>query len=165
MDLQKKYMFMAICVVISACAFMLTLGPNLSLAKEKKKKPLKDPFQLVFAEDQQLGTPASTYYTVPDNKRLVIQFASAFVDAYGVEFPIISIETSVDSTLAKHYLMMNKAGSVFSSGYFVGSQQMRVYADPGTTLTITIEPISECTNGTCGHFNFDISISGYLEKD
>jgi hypothetical protein len=169
MNLQKKNMLMAIGAVISACALMLTLGPNLSLAKEKEKEFSKDPFQLVFAENQDNGVEASTNYTVPDNKRLVIQFASAFVNAVDVDFPIIFIETFVDSTVARYYLTMNKAGSLLYPDlmtYYVGSQQMRVYADPGTTLTITIEPyaVSGCNNGTCGHFNFSIALSGYFEK-
>ena len=128
------------------------------------------PFQLGFSEDPVGIDRHITTYLVPADKKLVIEFASASVSILPVDIPIFSIETSVNGTSAKHYIMLVKTSTVEGDtggalDYFLGSQQMRLYADPETTVTIIIKRFNlGCSNGGCPGFSVFGSISGYLKE-
>lgn len=166
MSKQRKSVFIAICGVSTLFTIMLLLSPISSEANGKWPKFKRTPFQFSFAESWDPGRLVTETYTVPENQQLVIEFASAYVDINNGDVPVISIETSVDSEVSKHFLALSKAGSLtlYHGDIFLAADKMQVFADPGTTITITAWPVSDCSNGTCGHFRFDIALSGYMQR-
>ncbi len=155
-----------ICILI-----LIGLVPSTGFADQQKPN---EPLQLFYetsaskVEEFDLGT-----YTVPSGKRLVIQFASAYgmIDWTGSvpkdEVVTLAIETTVNGQSATYYLTPLEIhyNSAYVSKTYSGNQQMDVYADPDTTVTIKGKVDSSCGNGTCADsLTFSISISGYLEQ-
>ena len=156
----------------------VTLAPgtsvnvNSSVQNPVRVRSVNDAIQPV-----QVSTTCSTsalgclpnIYTVPVNKRLVIEYASMNVCVLPGQSAQFSISTSVGGTSATHYLnTAPPAASPGSSAIGCNSaaassttavgQQIRLYADPGTTVTVE----GARANGVNGNQAFSFSISGYL---
>lgn len=76
-------------------------------------------------------------FTVPADKRLVIEYVSAHCNAnhFSDTLSSISVQTIVDGVPAFHSLVPVFMGNSASFRHYVAAQQMRVYADPGTAVT------------------------------
>jgi len=136
----------------------------LSLSEEERKKPFQISYEQEYhnAEDWDF---VLTSYVVPTGNRLVIEFASVLVINRLGEGVTITIETSVDEIISTHYLTLSNIFDGSQSKVYSGSQQIRVYADPDTTVSIKAKRYSDTTNGApADNFTFLGSISGYLEN-
>lgn len=119
----------------------------------------RQPFQWgvlnVDFDPTQLG--ASVSFTVPSEKRLVIEYVSGrtFVDIGDVV--AFSVSTTVNGILVHHQLALTPAGP--SGGFaksYTASQSGRLYADSGTEVTVN------ANNTLGGRATMHASISGYL---
>lgn len=138
--------------------------PTLTFAKESIPIPVYDvnepamqPFQqeLDFDfEPTQLGAGKSFF--VPSGKRLVIEFVSANIGLSTSKAVSFAITTNANGTIAHHRLLLNELwpNSNFLNYYNV-SQNMRIYADPGTEVNIHV-------NSGGGEGSVFATISGYL---
>lgn len=109
-----------------------------------------------------------TIYTVPAGKRLVIEYASMRVCILPGQSATLSIATQVGDQAVFHYLngtppaagpgtfAIGCNSSLPSSEVAVG-EQVKIYADAGTTVVLT-----GSRNSTTGSASFQFSISGYL---
>ncbi|MBT8338577.1 MAG: hypothetical protein HKP58_15080 [Desulfatitalea sp.] len=122
-------------------------------------QPLHEPFQwqgnaVDFAPDQ-LG--AQLNFTVPADRRLVIEYVSveAFIDTGDIV--IFSVSTSLSGVYATHTIVPTFLGPAggFGRSYLAG-QSLRLYADPGTIVTIY------AGRQLGGRGVMKASISGYL---
>jgi hypothetical protein len=127
--------------------------------------PDRQPFQwFAFPQlpENTLGTSLDPIL-VPADKRLVIEFvsATAIIQATG-QIAEVGLSTTVNSNVGNYRVPLNRTGTVTDlSGTqerFQGSQQMRVYADPGTQVQVSV---GRTTPGS-GIADFSVSISGYL---
>jgi hypothetical protein len=105
-----------------------------------------------------------TLYTVPANKRLVIEHASGFVQLPDGSKAVFTLKTAIAGTslggvpypmVAIDHVLgpAAQAGTVFSS-----SNSLRVYADPGTNVTFHVDVEA----GTLSIDYAFANISGYL---
>jgi hypothetical protein len=104
-------------------------------------------------------------FTVPNDKRLVIEYISARGLLTGNDsfcfFNRGEVRTQVaNGGVQSHYFGMNRQGTQGTDAgvdsIFAFSQQARLYADPGTTVRAEAEQVTFC-KGT-----LDVTISGYL---
>jgi hypothetical protein len=121
-------------------------------------QPARHAFQRGVVIDFATGKGIATAeFTVPANKRLVVEYVSAHIIlTEGVMFQF-SVHTSAgDSTGSHFFAPMSQAN--FPDNYTI-SQQTRLYASPGSTVTIearrTFNPNSLPDSGLA-------TISGYL---
>jgi hypothetical protein len=115
-----------------------------------------------------IGCGPVTIYTVPAGKRLVIEYASMSACMLPGQTATLTVSTEVGSTLVHHLVNVTPPAAgpgtgaigcnlpAASSVTAVG-QQVRLYADPGTTVTVEGD-----RNSNTGAANFVFSISGYL---
>ena len=92
-------------------------------------------------------------FTVPADKRLVIEFVSGFCNStQGVPVQTVRLSGSVDHFLTPH---------VFATGtgtsFAVITQQTRIYANPTAIVKLAVFPTSNSSTTTCS-----ISLSGHL---
>ena len=75
-------------------------------------------------------------YTVPDGKRLVIEWASVGANVpAGQRITSFTFSTTAGNTGQGHRLVVYDQGTTFNcSAHFTASQQVRFYADPGTQV-------------------------------
>ena len=105
-------------------------------------------------------------FTVPNGKRLVIEFASFWLLLPTGQKPTSNwvgvVNSAVSSNHLKHFVPLVFQGtSVFggqNSDSFVGSSPVRLYADPGTTVELVVRS----TGVGAGNGSAFVSISGYL---
>ncbi|HSP16677.1 MAG TPA: hypothetical protein VLV78_18165 [Thermoanaerobaculia bacterium] len=121
----------------------------------------RQPFQ-VGAVGTQNGTNVSTLTvaTVPVGKRLVIEFVSMSGQVPpGQHVELFHITTSAGPFGgATHDFLVNpQPDAVIGDALFRASQQVRLYADPGTTVTATFR-----RNSSAGLTTYGATISGYL---
>jgi len=119
--------------------------------------PAREPFQ----DETQItvtGFLHEPLYTVPAGWRAVIETVTVVVElpvAQGVG-GILSVETTLNSSSADHYLVLQTQGTVLSSETRTANHSVRLYASPETQIFL---------NGAVqtGSTIF-ISLSGYLEE-
>ena len=92
-------------------------------------------------------------FTVPADKRLVIEFVSGFcTTSQGVPVQTVRLSGSVDHFLTPH---------VFATGtgtsFAVITQQAHIYANPTAMVKLAVFPTSSSSTTTCA-----ISLSGHL---
>ena len=74
-------------------------------------------------------------YTVPANKRLVIEYASAICLApLDHSLTSITLLTVAGGTVVSHHLVPVQVATTATSKHYTAAQQMRLYADPGATV-------------------------------
>jgi hypothetical protein len=96
-------------------------------------------------------------FPVPEGKRLVIEFVSAqgATSDDGYYIPHI---WAITGGVQGDYFVPVTTITIPPTNIYVGSQPMRVYADPGTTVTLSIEFLSPTRS-----LDSMVTISGYLE--
>ena len=95
-------------------------------------------------------------YTVPADKRLVIEFASMRARVTDAQVSRMSMYTTVGGAEVLHYLTPTPSSTI-DNGETSAGQQVRLYADAGTGVWVSGEPFD--SDGTS---NFHFTISGYL---
>jgi hypothetical protein len=124
--------------------------------------PARQPFQIGFPFTMNSGTEqVFQSITVPDGKRLVIEYVSMGSGSVPVgQHLFIILRTFVGGVGAFHYVAVTPQGRLAPPNVadtFVASQPMRVYADPGTTVTIQMQ--RDSGYAACGP---NLTVSGYL---
>ncbi len=106
--------------------------------------------------------PSSDLYTVPANKRLVLEYFTADIPAMVGQRVRVSLQTaSAGNSIALYYMPLDTpvAFDPFNiQATSIASRVIRIYCDPGSTVHLSV---SRSTNGgttTSG----DITVSGYL---
>ena len=108
-------------------------------------------------------SPAQTPYTVPEGKRLVIEYASMKVTLSEGQSAILGILTTLNGELVTHYFPQTQPalapnpGISPSGNYVSAGQQVRIYADSGTNVSFQVDRTSNT-----GTFVIIVSMSGYL---
>src|SRR5260370_12797302 len=123
--------------------------------------PKRTPFQTLMYFDIQTGdTQGSKSFTVPNGKRLVIEYVSAFSFLLNVS-PLLQIETqgSAGNTLP-HYLPVLQTRD-FVDALFTSTpaQELNLHSNPCTTVTCFAQPFPAAANQSSSSFRF--AISGY----
>jgi hypothetical protein len=103
---------------------------------------------------------ATASFTVPANKRLVIEFIAARYNLPSPGFSLLDlqIKTSVGGQTATYMLVPIRTLSFGGLDVWVASQQVSIRADPGSTVTLFVGFPTLLTNGAAGFF----SLSGRL---
>lgn len=92
-------------------------------------------------------------YTVPADKRLVIEFVSGFCSTtQSVPVHTVRLSGSADHFLTPHVFSTGPATS-----FAVITQQTRIYANPTAVVKLAVFPTSNSSTTTCS-----ISITGHL---
>lgn len=124
--------------------------------------PARVPFQARASGSFGAGSvAASSLIAVPAGKRLVIEYVSSFVTLpAGQNLPQASIALQAGGTSVQHALRREAHGPHFSGTdeIFVVSEQLRLYADPASTIVFSFARNSTVGTGTVG-----VTVSGYLE--
>ena len=112
------------------------------------------PFQHTFQAATDLKTSISKSIVVPAHKRLVIEYVSASI----IEHPIgvggtAYLATTADEETVTYYTVHNVQDSDKRS------QSVRIYADPGTT--VTVGAYSESLTAKAKGIGTDTEVSGY----
>ena len=106
-----------------------------------------------FAEGSFSGSES---FVVPAGERLVIEHvSSAGVVPVGQQLQG-HIQTSVNGLVSPHWIVLTPQG-VFVNQVSTGSQLVRIYADPGTTVTL-----EGFRNGGSSTGGLDVTLSGHL---
>jgi len=100
---------------------------------------------------------AVNMYTVPAGKRLVIENVSAHMRVLAGAFVRVSLHTSVGGAASEAEVPMVPQGTFGRESHFSATQNMRLYADPNTAVTLSY---SRSTTDTTGKVT--LGFSGYL---
>ncbi len=120
--------------------------------------PARQPFQ---AESRRrvfgFGRFSSVLARVPDGKRLVIEYVSAWITNYGSADAVFEIHTVQDGNSVRHMIPLPPP---FTSGFetnYVAGQPVRLYADPGTEVAaaVSLDGFREATD-------ISVALSGHL---
>jgi hypothetical protein len=98
------------------------------------QQPFQKNFHMTF-DPGQLGTSAT--FTVPAGKRLVLENVSGDFMVQNGMVVIFSVTTTANGAAADHRLVLTPQGA--AGGYpasYAGGQELHLYADPGTTVTL-----------------------------
>jgi hypothetical protein len=98
---------------------------------------------------------------VPSGQRLVIEYASAFINVpVGQNIHQLDITTEIRGVRVPHYLTRNSNGTSFGgSDVFTAGQQLRLYADGDTAVIFDV-----ARNTATGSGSLTVTVSGYLVK-
>ena len=114
----------------------------------------KHPFQVGTTSLTNAFNPAGlTLAVVPAGKRLVVEFISATCSPTGAGGTVPG-PLAIISAPATHYIALTPGNGVGRAGV---SQMMRLYADPGAKVTLTLFPSTNAATVACS-----AAISGYL---
>ena len=122
------------------------------------------PFQQTgSATVQQFAEAAHVDFTVPQGKRLVIEFVSIRVIVRpGQEVSAVIAASGLDTPVSEHQVTMNHQRSTDVIGsVFVGAQQMKMYADPGHTVSL-VAARSAGGLAVLGEMRVTAAVTGYL---
>jgi hypothetical protein len=107
-------------------------------------------------------TPAANMYTVPANKRLVIEYYTADIPALTAQRVRVSIQTtSAGNPIALYFLPLGNPIAFDPFGLqatSIGSGLIRIYCDAGATVHLNVSRNNPNSDTTAG----DITLSGYL---
>jgi hypothetical protein len=119
----------------------------------------REPFQFTSNLTNQSGNISYASYRVPSDKRLVIETVSMTAAIpIGHEIWAYTIETRLTHELeVNHYIPVFRQAKTTSISYYSACQDVRLYADPGTTVFLRIH-----LTGSAYSFLFAPTISGYL---
>lgn len=120
------------------------------------ENPSRQPFQkhveILVRPGESAGTRA---LPVPTGKRLVIEYVSGFGNSLPSRLiPFLKVTTTVDGNAVSHYVV----GNPLTVGGFIVSQQVRLYADPNTRVSI----LAARPDASDQEAKADVSISGYV---
>ena len=109
-----------------------------------------EPFQHTASITNTIDVPI---YTVPADKRLVIEFVSGFCNtSQNVPVHTVRLSGSVDHFLTPHVYATGPGQS-----FAVITQETRIYANPTAVVKLAVFPTSNSSTTTCS-----ISMSGHL---
>ena len=126
--------------------------------------PARQPFQWQNSGTIAAGSDRVDFtIQVPAGKRLVIEQLSGAA----------SVNNSVGTV--PRFLIASFSGGIasgYAPGAYVGndgmsprvyaSQQLRMYADPGTNVSVEVQRSSDNVGGYSGTVSFTVSVTGYL---
>lgn len=97
--------------------------------------PARHPFQRGMVIEFETGQGiASAQFTVPANKRLVVEYVSAHINLTDGVMSRFSVHTAAGDSTGTHYFAP-MSHPLFPESYTI-SQQTRLYATPGSTVTV-----------------------------
>jgi hypothetical protein len=137
-----------------------SIGINNTTANPVLVRSVDDAVRQIFQKQVDLiwadGTYGqNTFFSVPSGKRLVIEHVSAIAHDLGQHPTMFRVTTFAGGQQVIHFLVSSSQGE--SGRQFVASQQMRIYADPGTGVVVGADREFNTGTGTA-----TISVSGYL---
>ena len=106
-----------------------------------------------------------TFFTIPPNTRLVVEFVSANARTIGGCVPLsIEVSTTVDGVSVLHSMAPSLVvPGLLDQNFFVISQRTRIYADPGTNVSYS--PVAATTQpGVDCQQVQNVQFSGYLVR-
>lgn len=123
----------------------------------------REPFQFTARVDWQDGKlQTDVAFDVPKGKRLVIENISATLETpMGQEITATQVRTVVNNVIAWHSVFVPKTATFENKlNVYSGGQQVRIYADPETTVNVLVSKNSSQCTFPCG--TTLVCISGYL---
>jgi hypothetical protein len=138
---------------------------SLAAAADAAPRPRKTPFQRDVSISVPAGTLAgSTSFTVPAGRRLVLEYASGSTRVHVSELVRVEIRTTAGGATVTHVVPPSVYRREFEGtvnpDFVVGfGQALRIYADPGTTVTV-LAVRSE--NAEITPSFFQLAVSGHL---
>jgi hypothetical protein len=146
----------AAAALAAGCATVPTSDVNVINSRESPAlvRPLAvqgwEPFQHTASITNTIDV---SIFTVPPDKRLVIEFVSGFCNtSQGVPVQTVRLSGSVDHFFTPH-VFATGAGTAFA----VITSQTRIYANPTAIVKLAVFPTSNSSTTTCS-----ISLSGHL---
>jgi hypothetical protein len=148
--------FVAGAALAAGCATVPTSDVNVINSRENpalvREVPPQgwEPFQHTASITNTIDVPI---FTVPADKRLVIEFVSGFCNtSQNVPVQTVRLSGSVDHFLTPH-VFPTGAGTSFA----VITQHTRIYANPTAIVKLAVFPTSNSSTTTCS-----ISLSGHF---
>jgi hypothetical protein len=156
--------------VVSTVVPLLFLMFTLTSAQPGRAQsiPIRDvenPARQPFQRELQITIPAGSNgaaetFTVPAGKRLVIEYIAATVAVFPGQKGSLRITNTAGGTLASYDLHLEDEGVGFTGfAIFRVSQQIRIYADPGSTVTVVVGSDGATLPVNIGEL---VTLSGYL---
>ena len=136
-------------------------SPGSPLYVRDVDNPAQQPFQRELDAHFTPGSSSATdSLTVPAGKRLVIEFASETVNLPTGQHMWLRIQTTANGSTNQFTLMPSLVCpcGADSSDFLAGNQQVRLYADPGTTVSIVANLLLSTANTNTGA---DVVMSGH----
>jgi hypothetical protein len=138
-------------------------SPNVNVTNTPKVLNANDSNIFQERRDKDINLPVeSVSFTVPQGKRLVIEFVSVRTTVgEGEQVEAFILAGSGGNNNAFHPIIMTFQRNLLGKDFVVGGQQMRMYAEPGTLVEILVSRAKGGVNVlTDAHIQG--SISGYL---
>ena len=126
---------------------------NLAVPVRDVDNPAIHPFQKELDPLVPAGSfTASDSLTVPLGKRLVIEFASATISTTAGTKLWVRIQTTANGSINFHSLLPELQGpfSADGSDFLLAAQPMKIYADPGTQVTVIASVLGGVANTNTG---------------
>ena len=143
---------------LAAVMAALALPPTYALAQSPVDLAALNAVARATTADWGAATSSAVnMYTVPAGKRLVIENVSAHMRVLAGAFVRVSVHTSVGGTFSEAEVPMVPQGTFGRESHFSATQNMRLYADPNTAVTLSY---SRSTTDTTGKVT--LGFSGYL---
>jgi len=123
------------------------------------ENPARQPFQQSVSLNLGNDEPfAIGFIFVPAGKRLVIEYASADAQMASDQRVKISIRTTLNIFPKIHFLVMHYQGTFSGFDTLVAGQEVRLYADPGTSVAVQVVRLATSGSGLTA----TVAISGYF---
>lgn len=138
------------CEVMNSTPVPVTIDGNISrIPFQRQQQSLQVPNTISVLHD----------YQVPDDSTLVIESFSVYAELPSSQVLFrSSITTTASGEFAEHHFDLTQFAEILDKRFYRGIHSVRLYADPGTTVTIEIAK-QDVATGTLTVFS---SISGYL---
>jgi len=120
----------------------------------------REPFQREFGCGADEG--CATSFTVPAGKRLELEFISVRADVPQGNHALIEMQVSQHGLKVFHHIALTPQGFVgislggSPSDEFVGTHQVRIYADPGSQVDVVLQ------SSPAGAVELEGAVSGHL---
>ena len=157
---QRRSMLIAVIAAASlaaGCAAptsevnVVNTGQNPALVRAMLPPSGWEPFQHTASVTNTIDV---SIFTVPADKRLVIEFVSGFCSSsQNVPVHIVRLSGSVD-----HFLTPTIFPTGTGTSFAVITQLTRIYANPTAVVKLAVFPTSNSSTTTCS-----LSVSGHLE--
>ena len=123
---------------LAALMGVLALRPTYALAQSPVDPAALNAVARLTTSDWGKTTSVSTsIYNVPAGKRLVIENVFAHMRVLAGAFVIMSVRTTVGGNSAGAEILLAPQGTFGRESHFAATQNMRLYADPNTAVTIS----------------------------
>ena len=161
MNTASRQLVVLLAVFVTCIAGIAYAGDP---GKDKRPEVLpREPFHFTARADfvdGLLGTDVA--FDVPSDKRLIIENVSATLETpIEQEITATQVRTVVNCVIAWHSVFVPKRATLEDKlNVYSGGQQVRVYADPGTTVHVLVNKNAGSCPFPCG--TTLVFISGYL---